>query len=263
MATNQYAVKILFLLLLPFLLTGCKSSKKTQEQPLTQEISAKEQPLESIEDSSFELEYENIYQKAVEIEKNYETLKPRAEKFVDSYFPKTQIQKHKLMTVALIAGGSNYLLSNMSNAKFYGTKAYEYKEDKSIAFPVEWESIRWRQGRDTNILKKLIYMKDFLRSCSNAGFDAFCKANEAFFGKGQVLDAMHEYQNAMQWGLEKESLRQECYLRLAACFYKAGRKEECEKLFLELLIIEPNPNLTIGDQETREYLNELKEKYSL
>ncbi len=265
METKQYPIRIFFIFLLPFLLVGCKSSKKTQEQPLAQEsqmVSVQEQPLTDIQDSSFDLEYDTIYQKAIEIEKNYETIKPRAEKFIDSYYPKNQIQKHRMMTVALIAAGCNYWIDNMSNAKFYGTKAYEFKEDKSIEFPKEWEPLAWRQGRDTNTLKKLVSMKDFLRSCANAGFEAFCKANEAFFGKGQVLDALQDYQKTMQWGLEKESLRKECYLRLSACLYKAGRKDEAEKLFLELLILDPDPNLNVGDQATRDYLNELKQKYS-
>ena len=104
-------------------------------------------------------------------------------------------------------------------------------------------------------------MKDFLRSCSNGGFDAFCRANESFFGKGQFLDAMQDYQNAMRLGLEKEDLRKECYLRLSACYHKAARKDDCEKLFLELLILDPDTNINVGDQETRENLETLKEKY--
>ena len=102
-------------------------------------------------------------------------------------------------------------------------------------------------------------MKDFIVSCNNDGFTSFQSANKAYIEKAHYQQASDFYSQAIAKGIAQIDCRRQNYMRLASCLFKLDQLGKAENQFIEAWLVEPDLQLSFGDQSTKVFLDKIKQ----
>lgn len=219
----------------------------------------------NIEDTSnhtpWTTQYEQVLQQAVLLSKEPQQLAQKAEQLLQNQSSDNPGDKNRCMMLAVISAAGYYWIDDVEKAHQMAEKAFQYRDNQTIAFPNSWKLKDWYKAQGTETASKLAQTKDFILSSSNGGANLMADANRALLARAKFLDAMNLYQQSLERGVQDADLRRAGYLRFAGCLFKANRLSESEEVFLHAWLLNHDLEMDFGDVETREFIDNLGKKY--
>ncbi len=279
MVIQQSSIKIFMYCLIVFLFClSCSSNGNEDPAPATapkppEPVLQDSIPAQPIESSSLTAEYptaptlnwakeyDDFMNLAGSIENTSANLPVKAEELLNAMPPTDANTPDRLMMVAVVGAVAYYWEDNPEKAKAMAVRAFQYRGDRTIEFPENWQISAWLKSRSYENVKKLVQAKDFVVSSANAGHASFKEGNQAFIAQSKFMEGLEMYKKALSQGIEDTELRHAAYARLAACLFKAQRHDEAEETFLHGWLLDHSIALDFGDQETRDFLEGLAAKH--